>query len=104
MDDLIDVLMKARGGDLHAYGRLVSATQGMVHAIALSVLRDEALPQDAAQECYLRAFHPLQDLSEPRCIPWLAAKDRRNCGDELAEIETQDIATTRGRPRGSNSR
>ena len=63
---------RARHGDLEAYGRVVEATQGMVHAVARSVLRDPALAEDAAQETYLRAFHRLHELDEAAAfVTWL---------------------------------
>ncbi len=62
----------ARAGDLDAYGRLVQATQTMAYAVAVGVLRDRGLAEDAVQEAYLRAFRRLQDLEEPAAfIGWL---------------------------------
>ncbi len=55
-----------------AYGRLVEATERMVFAVALRVLRDEALAEDAAQETYLRAFRRITDLEEDAAfLTWL---------------------------------
>ena len=70
--DVSDWVQRARGGDLEAYGRVVEATQAMVHAVARSVLRDPALAEDAAQEAYLRAFHRLRELDEAAAfVVWL---------------------------------
>ena len=55
-----------------AYGRLVQATERMVFAVALRVLRDEALAEDAAQETFLRAFRRIGDLEEEGAfLTWL---------------------------------
>jgi RNA polymerase sigma factor (sigma-70 family) len=72
VDHLSDLVVRAQGGDLEAFGRLVLATQTMVYAVARGVLRDAALAEDAAQESYLRAFRRLGDLGEPSAfITWL---------------------------------
>ena len=66
------LVSRAQAGDLDAYGRVVQATQVMVHAVATAVLRDASLAEDAAQEAYLRAFRRLGDLDEPSAfITWL---------------------------------
>jgi RNA polymerase sigma-70 factor (ECF subfamily) len=59
------LVRRARKGDLPAFGEIVALTQAMACAVALGVLRDPALAQDAAQEAYLRAFRRLGDLTDP---------------------------------------
>jgi RNA polymerase sigma-70 factor (ECF subfamily) len=72
MEQLSDLVARARSGDLDAFGRLVQATQVMIYAVALGILRDPDLAQDAAQEAYLRAFRGLAGLEEPRAfLTWL---------------------------------
>ena len=72
MESLNQLVMRARQGDVAAYGRLVRATERMVFAVALRVLRDEALAEDAAQETYLRAFRRITDLGEDAAfLTWL---------------------------------
>jgi RNA polymerase sigma-70 factor (ECF subfamily) len=72
METLNDLISRARGGDLDAYGGVVQATQRMAYAVALGVLRERSLAEDAAQEAYLRAFRRLADLDEPAAfISWL---------------------------------
>ena len=57
---------------MSAYARLVQATERMVFAVALRVLRDEGLAEDAAQETYLRAFRRIADLGEDAAfLTWL---------------------------------
>lgn len=71
-DSISDLVIAARAGDVTAYGRLVRATQAMSLAVALSVLREPAGAEDAAQEAYLRAYRTLRDLEEPAAFPgWL---------------------------------
>lgn len=72
MEPLNDLVIRARNGDVSAYGRLVRATERMVFAVAIRVLRDEALAEDAAQETYLRAFRRIGDLDEAGAfLTWL---------------------------------
>jgi RNA polymerase sigma factor (sigma-70 family) len=66
------LVVRARKGDLDAFGRLVTATQTMAFAVARSVLRDPGLAQDAVQEAYLTAFRRFGDLGEPGAfLSWL---------------------------------
>ena len=72
MDPLNELVSRAREGDVSAYGRLVRATERMVFAVTLRVLRDEALAEDAAQETYLRAYRRIGDLDEDAAfLTWL---------------------------------
>jgi RNA polymerase sigma-70 factor (ECF subfamily) len=70
--ELNDLVTRAQQGDVSSYGRIVNATERMVFAVALRVLRDEALAEDAAQETYLRAFRRMGDLHEEAAfLTWL---------------------------------
>jgi RNA polymerase sigma-70 factor (ECF subfamily) len=72
MEALDDLVTRAQSGDIDAYGRLVEATQKMAFAVALGVLRDTVIVQDAVQETYLRAFRRLGDVQEPAAFAgWL---------------------------------
>jgi RNA polymerase sigma-70 factor, ECF subfamily len=72
MDPVTDLVRRAQAADIEAYGRLVQATQAMAFAVALGVVRDPALAQDATQEAYLRAFRRLGELQEPAAfVIWL---------------------------------
>jgi RNA polymerase sigma-70 factor (ECF subfamily) len=71
-ETLSDLITRARAGDLDAYGRLVQATQRMAYGVAIGVVRDRGLAEDALQDAYLRAFRRLHDLDEPAAfISWL---------------------------------
>src|SRR5688572_15264012 len=72
VEPLNQLVNRARRGDVAAYGRLVNATERMVVGVALRVLRDEALAEDAAQETFLRAFRRIGDLEEDGAfLTWL---------------------------------
>jgi RNA polymerase sigma-70 factor (ECF subfamily) len=72
MERLTELVIRARAGDVEAYGRLVQATQTMAFAVAMGVLRDPTMAQDAVQQAYLRAFRRLADLQEQAAFTgWL---------------------------------
>jgi RNA polymerase sigma-70 factor (ECF subfamily) len=72
VNDLNALVVRARKGDLEAFGHLVRATQTMAFAVARGVMRDHGLAQDAVQEAYLSAFRRLGDLDEPAAfLSWL---------------------------------
>ena len=72
MEQMSNLVRRARSGDVNAFGELVQATQAMAYAVSLSVLRDRASAQDAVQQAYLRAFRRLGDLHDAAAFPgWL---------------------------------
>jgi RNA polymerase sigma-70 factor, ECF subfamily len=72
VEPLNALVVRAQGGDLDAYGRLVHATQVMAYAVAVGVTRDSSTANDAVQEAYLRAFRRLGDLEDPAAfVSWL---------------------------------
>jgi RNA polymerase sigma-70 factor (ECF subfamily) len=72
VESLNELVTRARHGDVSACGRLVHATERMVFAVALRVLRDAALAEDAAQETFLRAFRRMGDLDDNAAfVTWL---------------------------------
>ncbi len=72
VEPLNELVGRARRGDVAAYGRLVQATERMVLGVALRVLRDQALAEDAAQETYMRAFRRIGSLDENAAfLTWL---------------------------------
>jgi RNA polymerase sigma-70 factor (ECF subfamily) len=104
-----DLVIRARAGDLDAYGRLVQATQTMAYAVAVGVVRDRGLAEDVVQDAYLRAFRRLHDLDEPaafigwfrRIVITIALNMRRAHRrtllqlDDVPEIPVLDEAETR---------
>jgi len=72
MESLSHLVVAAQAGDVDAYSRLVHATQAMACGVAVGVLRDSCMAQDAVQHAYLRAFRRLSELQEPAAFPgWL---------------------------------
>jgi RNA polymerase sigma-70 factor, ECF subfamily len=108
MEALEALVVQARDGSFEAYGRLVEATQPTAYAVAMGVLRDSSMAQDAVQEAYLRAFRRLGHLQEPAVFTsWLRRivitvalnmqRGRRQTFlrlDDVAEVPVLDEAET----------
>jgi RNA polymerase sigma factor (sigma-70 family) len=69
MESFSRLVEAAQAGDVDAYGVLVESTQKMAYAVAVGVLRDPVVAQDAVQQAYLRAFRRLSDLQDPAAFP-----------------------------------
>lgn len=77
-------LPAAARGDAAAYGRIVSGCQGMVTAIALSIVRDVPASEDIAQDAFIKAWQNLRKLGNPSSfLPWLRQITRNLARDHL---------------------
>jgi RNA polymerase sigma-70 factor (ECF subfamily) len=67
-----DLILRARQGDDQAWAELIRSHQEAVFRLAYLHLSDPAEAEDAAQECFIRAFRNLHrfDLTKPM-RPWL---------------------------------
>ena len=69
MEDLNDLLKKARLGDLNAFEALVYRYQDMAVAYAYAILGDLHLAEDAAQEAFTSVYCNLSKLRAPDMFP-----------------------------------
>ena len=87
--ETIDLLIRhelpaAAGGDRDAYGRIVSACQNTVTAVALAITHDVPASEDIAQEAFLSAWQHLKRLQNPASfLPWLRQITRNLARDHL---------------------
>jgi RNA polymerase sigma-70 factor (ECF subfamily) len=71
-----ELIRLAQGGDRVAFGRIAEAELDRLYALAVLVLHDPTLAEDAVQETLVRAWRSLPRLREPdRFDAWL----RRVC-------------------------
>jgi RNA polymerase sigma factor (sigma-70 family) len=85
-------LPAARGGDAVAYGRIVSACQNTVTAVALAITRDEGASEDIAQEAFFNAWQRLDSLHSPDSfLPWLRQIARNLARDHLRRYRDQPL-------------
>ena len=77
-------LQAAANGDRDAYGRIVTACQNTVTAIALAITRDVPASEDIAQEAFISAWQNLKRLQNPASfLPWLRQITRNLSHDHL---------------------
>jgi len=66
------ILERSRGGDLDAFGELVSMHEGWVRGFLRSRIRDWAAADDLAQEVFVTAFRKIRDFrGESEFEGWL---------------------------------
>jgi RNA polymerase sigma factor (sigma-70 family) len=77
-------LPAAQAGDTAAFGRIVTACQNGITAIALAITRDVAVSEDIAQDAFLSAWRHLPRLRNPNSfLPWLRQITRNLAHDHL---------------------
>ena len=69
MEELNVLVVRARDGDLDAYGLIVRRFQDMAYGCGYSLLGDFHLAEDAAQEAFIEAYRDLSKLREPAAFP-----------------------------------
>src|SRR5215471_741066 len=68
-----ELVRAARRGDKKAFVEIVARHQAMVCGVALGILGDFAVSEDAGQEAFLTAWRKLHELREPeRLRAWFA--------------------------------
>ena len=92
MESLTGLVVRARAGDIKAYGDLVWATQTKAYGVALGVLRDPGIAQDAVQQTYLRAFRRFGMLQEPAAFAGCHCRRGRSGDAEAPAAHPRQIA------------
>jgi RNA polymerase sigma-70 factor (ECF subfamily) len=96
--ELVDAVVR---GDRTAFAILVRRYEPAVRAVAISVLRDAHLAQDAAQEAFVKAYEKLGSLRRAGAFgPWLLQIGRRCALDLVRQyretsLPDHDIAAAR---------
>lgn len=103
----MELVERARMGDLEAFAELTRRYQGMALGYAFALLHDAELAQDAVQEAFVAAYFALDQLREPPAFPgWLRTVVRTQCGriarqrrlDEVPLDEAVALEAERDRP------
>jgi RNA polymerase sigma factor (sigma-70 family) len=68
MNDLKDLVIKARNGDLKAFSEIVRRFQDMTLGYAYSFLGDFYLAEDATQEAFIDLYRQIQNLRNPEAF------------------------------------
>ena len=77
-------------GDRESFAGLVRAHEGRVRSLCLSILRDPAEAEDAAQDVFIKAFKGLAAFrSDASVSTWLYRIAVNTCKNRLASKRTQ---------------
>src|SRR5262249_53899799 len=94
--ELLALVLRARGGDRDAYGELVRRFESTVYAVALARLRNPTEAQELTQDVFLHGMRKLPQLRDAACFPgWLRqitvrmAINRRTRPPFLARVEAE---------------
>jgi RNA polymerase sigma-70 factor, ECF subfamily len=78
------VVWAARGGDVDAFAQLVRDYQADVWRLCVHLLRDRAAADDAAQDCFVRAFRFITSYKgRSKFTTWLLSIARNCAVDEM---------------------
>ena len=96
-----ELARKAATGDQSAFIVLVERHQGMVSAVALSLMKNVAASEDIAQETFLSAWKKIGSLQDPSKVrPWLATIARNTALTQLRmkknKVKSQVLEETIG--------
>jgi len=79
-----DLVERARSGDSAAFADLAATVVDRLHAVAILILRDPSLAEDAVQEALVRCWRQLPKLRDPEHFDaWLYRILMRTTADEI---------------------
>ena len=92
--DDIDLIRKARQGDLDAFNAIVKNYKHYVYRTAFGILNNPSDAEDAAQETFIKAYQSLSKLRDERSFPaWLARIAMHTSSDWIkANRRHQEVA------------
>jgi RNA polymerase sigma-70 factor (ECF subfamily) len=93
----VDLLAKARGGNLFAFEEIVKRYQRRVYAVARRIVGRHDVADDVAQEAFLRAYRALDrfDLERP-FGPWICRIAANLAINEVRSPEAREEALPEG--------
>jgi len=108
-DDVSDAVYveRVRTGDTDAFRPLVDRYEGMVYEITTRYAVDAEDAEDLAQDVFIRAFHRIDDLREPKQFSsWLYGIALNRCRDYHENVRRQTLPFSRtenAEPEGAHS-
>ncbi len=100
----VELMLKVRGGDLHALGMLFMRHQGKVHSWCFRMIGDPSIADDLVQETFLRVLrfrHTFQGHS--RFTTWLYRIARNVSLDHIGTDQRRESALDRDQRRRDTS-
>ena len=108
MEDESYLIQRSQQGELDAFNQLVERYQGQVYNLALRMLSDESLAEDAAQETFISAYRAIGGFRGGSFRSWVlriaanacrdllrAAKARRSISLEVLELTPEATPASR---------
>ena len=84
------LIISAQHGDMDSFNELVLNYQDMLYRIALRVVHDECIAEDALQEAMIHAFRHIRSFRGGNFKSWLARVTVNACYDELRRGKRHD--------------
>ncbi|WP_438862355.1 sigma-70 family RNA polymerase sigma factor [Neptunicella sp.] len=107
-EQLLKLLSSTAQGDKHAFAKLYQATSGQLYAVALKMLNQKELAEEALQEAYVRIWHNAADYQQGKgtVLTWMISIIRYRALDLMRykkvrkeeELTDQHIDTTASMP------
>jgi RNA polymerase sigma factor (sigma-70 family) len=94
VEELKSLVIRARSGDLEAFGKIVRRFQDMARGYAYSLLGDFYLAEDVAQEAFLDTYRQLPNLHNPEVFSsWFRRVVFKHCDciTRSKHVETESI-------------
>ena len=91
------LIQRILAGDAAAFASLTKKYQKQVHALALREIGDFHIAEDITQETFLRVYHRLKTLEDPKLFPkWLYTIANRLCIEWLRKnrLQVQSLEET----------
>ena len=108
MEDESHLIQRSQQGELDAFNQLVECYQRQVYNLALRMLSDESLAQDATQEAFISAYRAIGGFRGGNFRSWVlritanacrdllrAAKARRSISLDALELSPESLPTSR---------
>jgi len=89
MNDESYLIQQSQRGELDAFNHLVERYQGQVYNLALRMLSDESLAEDAAQEAFVSAYRAIGGFRGGSFRSWILRIAANACRDLLRSAKTR---------------
>jgi RNA polymerase sigma factor (sigma-70 family) len=91
------LLARTALSDQAAFAELYRLTASHLYAVALRILRNQALAEDIMQEAFVSIWHHAGSFSTDKALPqtWLSSIVRNRCLDELRRRKPDTVTMTR---------
>ena len=90
-----NLVNKVKTGDLQAFDELYSLTYKKVYFLALSILKNKSMAEDATQEVFIKSLKSIDQLKNPKLfLSWINKITYNYCMNEfykLKDIEHNNI-------------